>query len=149
MCTAAELASPEAEQLTSIFYRALDLLSWAVPPLTGHGLVGLRTTPAADQCTAVLLFTQLSLGFVLPLLYQATQEVARFAQHQSQRRQCGLPPERGWQQRLYGTIAAVVRPDEAYPLLVPAVAIWLLSALLWEVTLLLAPTIPTIAPYFV
>lgn len=150
MCTSAELAAPEAERLTAVAFQALDLLSWAVPPLTGHGLIGLRSgSPAADQCSTVLLFMQLSLGFVLPLLYQASQECQRWQQHQRQRCQCGLPLEGGWQRGLYGTVAAALRQDERYSALTLVVAVWLLSALLWELAVLMVPSLPSIAPYFV
>ena len=66
-------------------------------------LLGRQLTPA-EQCRTVLAWQQLCLSLAAPALVAAAAETRLWQQHEAQRRRQGLPPEGGWQARLYGAI---------------------------------------------
>lgn len=67
-----------------------------------------RALQAHAQCAVALSWLLLGPGTLLPMAAQAAAECRLFAQHQRQRAQLGLPPERGWDARVYGGLQGVV-----------------------------------------
>lgn len=80
---------------------------------------------------------QVSIGFVLPALISVVREACLFQQHQRQRRQAGLPPERGWQAAAYAWMAAAWEPFDSDAVLLLSLAAGL-PCLLWQIALMLA-----------
>lgn len=91
VCAAGPLAAPAAQQLTHHLYHHLQLLSFLCPlPLSVFA-----SPDASAECVSVLRFCQATVGFLLPLGWQAVREGRLFDAHARQRRQAGLPPECG------------------------------------------------------
>lgn len=88
--------------------------------------VSAGAAPAAEQCQAVLAYLQ-GVGVLAPLLLAAAVEARMFASHERQRRQAGLPPEPGWQARVYHCVAAALDRDWRQL----AAGCWLLSGALY------------------
>ena len=107
ICASASMAAAPARQLMHRLARllapasALSLHPLYVAPPAGDG---------AAECCAVLRFSQLTLGLLLPLALQAQAEAALFQRHQRQRRAAGLPPEHGFAANLLTLIHGMLHP---------------------------------------
>ena len=97
ICGAAPLAHPTAQRLTHHTYEWLSILAYLLPqPLSvvvQHGALG--------ECATVIRFFQFGLGLLAPQLAAGLSEARLFQRHQQQRRQAGLPPERGVHAAVY------------------------------------------------
>lgn len=107
ICASASIAAAPARQLT---HRLARLLA----PTSALSLHPLYVVPPAGdgtaECCAVLRFSQLTLGLLLPLALQARAEAALFQRHQRQRRAAGLPPEHGVSASLLALIHGLLHP---------------------------------------
>lgn len=92
-------------------------------------LPGLASREPAAECAEVLTYLQLMLGVALPALVQAALEAHLFEQHQQQRQQLGLPPERGLQACMYRGIRCLVQAVDGTAWVA---ALWALSSVLLE-----------------
>lgn len=131
MCSMPALQQPGVQRVSGTTYDALAYLHSAVLPLAGSP--GLPSQQA--KCGVLLLWLRMGLGLAVPALLQAAHECRLFATHQQQRRQCGLPPKRGWQARAYSSLAAALHPDH-HPQLLPLSCLMLLL-LSWETAVVL------------
>ena len=128
-CTTAALASPSAQLLSRRAYRLLGMLRFSLLPP-----IGLPALPPAAECAVLMTYTHITFGLVLPGLAAALTEAALFRQHQRQRRQAGLPPERGWDAAVHSAVGSLLDLDW----LAWGAAVWLLAGLLFDVAVLVS-----------
>lgn len=102
MCTAQQLAAPAARAHTRALFALLSPLSH-VSPLPVFSLGGVEPPAAEVQCATLLRFSQLVCGLAA-LVWQAATQARLHAAHQQQRREAGLPPERGASARILGIL---------------------------------------------
>lgn len=120
------LSSPAAQRLSKRMYQALSTLHYTLLPSADPPL------GALGECCTLLTFTHLTLGLLLPAVALAAMEVRLFERHQRQRRQLGLPVERGWHARLYSAMAVLLELDA----LAWGVATWMALGLAFDVAVL-------------
>lgn len=107
MCSATQLAAPEAQLLTHRLFVALSPAALFMPlPLPAAPAP--RSAPM--ECATLLRFFQLTIGLLAPLVWQAGSQSALFAAHQRQRAAAGVSPERGFSRLLYGEIEELKDP---------------------------------------
>ena len=124
MCTAASLAHPAAQQQTHRLFRLLEACNYSLVPVAAE-------VQPATECAAVLTYFQLAFGLLLPAVAQMAAESALFQQHQKQRRQQGVAPERGWQQRIYDGLSGLAEALDGFTL---AAAAWMALGIVWQVS---------------
>lgn len=96
LCAGPALTPPASAAVTRQIATALDLLH------LGPGLAVLEDAPTpVQECRTVLAWQQLCFSFFAPLLAAAVLETKLWLRHAEQRARRGLPPERGFQPRLY------------------------------------------------
>lgn len=105
MCTAQQLAAPAARAHTRALFAGLSPLSH-VSPLPVISMGSLKPPEEEIQCATLLRFFQLGCG-VAALVWQAATQARLHAAHQRQRREAGLPPERGGSACLYELLDAL------------------------------------------
>jgi len=132
--SAAQLQHPASQWVAHKAY-ALAQLLWLGGTMPPSAPASHRALPPAQECATVLTFLQLSLGLALPALAQAAVEAHLWRQHQQQRRQLGIPDEKGWQQRLYGCLLGLLDPLDWFT---APVFLWVLLGLLLEVSILIS-----------
>ena len=128
VCATQALANPGAQRLTRHAYELLDALRFNL--LRAPGPV---TLPPVAQCTAVLTHLHIVLGFLLPAMAQMAAETRQFAEHQRERRECGLPPEKGMEAALHsaldGLLEVLFWPQAL-------LALWMLAGISFDLALL-------------
>lgn len=127
-CATAALSSPAARQLSSSLFQTLSELRYTLLPPKPPPL------DALAECSALLSFTHLTLGLLLPAVASAAVEARLFQRHQAQRQQLGLPDERGWQAWLCLAVAGALELD----VLARALAAWMLLGQAFDVATLTA-----------
>ncbi|PRW44568.1 glutathione peroxidase [Chlorella sorokiniana] len=115
-------------QLQPLLAAAADALDRAAlvlhPMLPRHGA---RAHSDTADCASLIAFLQFS-ACLLAALYKAHEELSWFELHQWQRAQRGLPPESGWDARVYSVAADLLQPWSKSNLLWGA----LLALILWH-----------------
>lgn len=96
-----------------------------------------QALPPAGKCSAVLTYSRLLLGVLLPAALEAATELRLYREHQRERRLAGLPAERcsGTQARLYAVLG---RLRDALHGPTAVVAVWVAMGLLFDLVLVLA-----------
>lgn len=103
-CGASQLQAPALRGVSHLLHAALSPLRYATP-LPSLSAVGLVPSPgSAAECVTLLRFVQLTLGLLVPLVWQAVTDAALFSTHQRQRAAAGLPLQSGFSARLYGAV---------------------------------------------
>lgn len=105
MCASVLLAAPAAQRLT---HRVALILSPVSIFTLNPCVPSVRDSPA--ECESVLLFLQMAVGCLGPLVWQAAVEAALFHGHQQQRLRAGIPLERGSSAALYEWVQALLHP---------------------------------------
>lgn len=108
LCTAGQLTAPAARAHTRVLYGLLGYVPLLLP-LPMFSVSGLAA-PADAQCATLLRFFQLVSGLA-SLVWQAASQAPLHAAHQRERREAGLPPERGISARLYALVADYADPE--------------------------------------
>ncbi|KAL4439925.1 hypothetical protein ABPG75_002926 [Micractinium tetrahymenae] len=130
ICAAAPLAHPQAQHLTRQVYLLVSSITSLVGPAPGP-------TPSSpeQQCAVLLTWLRIGIALLAPLTWQALLEARLFCQHEAQRQQAGLPPERGLHAVVYSALATLSQaggPAHA------AIVCWLLLLLSWTLSTVIA-----------
>ncbi|PRW33203.1 Serine threonine- kinase SAPK1 [Chlorella sorokiniana] len=122
-CAAAVLSAPTA---VAKMHSAAQLLTSVQLGGFTAPLISRPLTPR-EECRTLLAWQQLCFSLAAPALVAAAIETRLWLRHQEERRQCGLPPEGGWQAWCYRALQAVLLGHDWAHVVVLS---WLLAGLL-------------------
>lgn len=94
---------------------------------------------AENKCVAVSRWLQISVGFLLPLLVEGAAQVAAFQEHQRERREAGLPHERGIHASVYHGLWALHASTSAS---IHSSTLIVLLCIVWQWCAMLGPAPP-------
>ena len=99
ICSQPSIPATQVQPLLRATAHVLDTAALVLHPfMPRHGV---RSDNLMSECTSLVVLLQLS-ACLLPALYKAGgEEQQLFELHQWQRMQRGLPPEQGWDARVY------------------------------------------------